>query len=172
MSQPVFSGANHICVATNDIERAVRTWSDRYGVGPWSLWTKDASNMTADVDGWPTDFAMRVALCRLSPTFRIELIQPLDDRSPYAASLAGHGGTDHIHHVRFDVDDYERSSAQLDRLGARRVFEGRFAGASAAVGEFVGTYYDTVDDLGFIAEIGSAPADFAMPQPDEVYPPA
>ena len=69
MVKPFFTGINHICVVTHDIDRAVRTWSDRYGVGPWSLWTKDASNMTAVVDGEPTDFAMRVALCQLSPGF-------------------------------------------------------------------------------------------------------
>jgi hypothetical protein len=86
--KPFFTGINHICVVTHDIDRAVRMWSDRYGVGPWSLWTKDASNMTAVVDGEPTDFAMRVALCQLSPGFRLEIIQPLDDRSPYAKSLA------------------------------------------------------------------------------------
>jgi methylmalonyl-CoA/ethylmalonyl-CoA epimerase len=171
MSQPVFSGANHICIVTADIDRAVRTWADRYGVGPWQLWTKDSSNMSSRVDGEVASFAMRVALCQLSASFRIELIQPLDDRSPYAASLGAHGGADHIHHVRFDVEDYERSTELLDGLGVRRIFEGRFAGASADVGEFVGSYHDTVADLGFIAEVGAAPPRFAMPEPEEVYPP-
>jgi hypothetical protein len=38
--------------------------------------------MSAVVEGEPVDFAMRVALCSLSPAARIEIIQPLDDRSP------------------------------------------------------------------------------------------
>ena len=50
-----FTGVNHICIATRDLDRAVRTWSDRYGVGPGRLWTKDDANMSAEVDGKPTE---------------------------------------------------------------------------------------------------------------------
>jgi hypothetical protein len=115
---PVFTGINHICLVTHDLDRSVRTWFDRYGVGPWRIWTKDASNMSAVVDGEPTDFAMRVALCQLSPGFRLEIIQPLDERSPYARSLAERGGADHIHHVRFEVSS--RPAARRPASRCRR----------------------------------------------------
>lgn len=166
----IFSGVNHLCVVTRDLDRAVRIWSDRYGVGPWSLYTKDESNMSAVVDGAAAAFAMRVALCSLSPAFRLELIQPLDDRSPYAASLAEHGGADHVHHVRLEVDDYGRAGAQLERLGLRRMLEAEFAGAPGVASRFVGAYYDTRDELGFVVEIGHMPPGFAMPAPERVYP--
>jgi methylmalonyl-CoA/ethylmalonyl-CoA epimerase len=168
---PIFTGVNHICVVTRDIDRAVRAWSDQYGVGPWSLYTKDESNMAAIVDGVATAFAMRVALCHVSSTFRLELIEPLDDRSPYAASLAEHGGADHVHHVRFEVDDYDRVGEQLDRLGLRRMLDAEFTGAPGVSSTFVGTYYDTRDDLGLVVEIGRMPPGFAMPPPELVYPP-
>jgi catechol 2,3-dioxygenase-like lactoylglutathione lyase family enzyme len=170
VQEPIFAGVNHICVVTRDLDRSVRLWSDRYGVGPWSLYTKDDGNMSALVDGVPTAFAMRVALCRLTPTFRLELIQPLDGRSPYAASLAEHGGADHVHHVRFEVDDYEHAGERLDRLGLGRMLEAEFAGAPGVESRFVGTYYDTRDELGFVVEIGHMPAGFAMPEPELVYP--
>jgi catechol 2,3-dioxygenase-like lactoylglutathione lyase family enzyme len=164
----MFAGVNHICVVTNDLDRAVRAWSDRYGVGPWSVYTKDASNMTARVDGVPADFAMRVALAPLSATTRIELIQPLDDRSPYAQSLARRDGRDHLHHVRFDVDDYDAAVVRLgDRLGLHETLSAEFSGVDSA---FVGTYFATEDEVGFVVEIGHAPAGFAMPEPDAVYP--
>jgi catechol 2,3-dioxygenase-like lactoylglutathione lyase family enzyme len=168
----VFTGINHVCVATNDLDRAVRTWADRYGVGPWSIWTKDASNMTAVVDGAPTEFAMRVALASLSPTARIEIIQPLDERSPYARSLDRHGGADHVHHVRFDVDDYDAAVARLrDDLELHETLAARFAGAPGLDGSFEGRYFATGDDLGLVVEIGQAPDGFAMPRPERVYPP-
>jgi methylmalonyl-CoA/ethylmalonyl-CoA epimerase len=170
MTAPLFTGINHICIVTNDVDRSVRVWSDRYGVGPWSLYTKDASNMSAVVDGTPTEFAMRVALCGVSPTFRLELIQPLDDRSPYARSLAQRGGADHIHHVRFEVEDYDRAGERLRRLDLRRVLEAEFDGAPGVGSRFAGTYYDTEDDLGFIVEIGHLPPGFSMPEPELVYP--
>lgn len=168
--QTIFSGVNHICVVTRDIDRAVRAWADRYGVGPWSLYTKDESNMAAVVDGVATAFAMRVALCRVSPTFRLELIEPLDDRSPYAASLGEHGGVDHVHHVRFEVDDYDDAAERLDGLGLSRMLDAEFAGAPGVESRFVGTYYDTRDDLGLVVEIGHMPGGFAMPEPERVYP--
>jgi methylmalonyl-CoA/ethylmalonyl-CoA epimerase len=168
--QPLFTGINHLCVVTRDLDAAVRTWSDRYGVGPWSVYTKDESNMAALVAGRPTSFAMRVALAGLSPAFRVELIQPLDDRSPYAASLAEHGGVDHVHHVRFEVDDYARAAEELDGLGLRRMLEAEFDGAPGVDARFAGTYFDTRADLGFVVEIGHMPAGFAMPTPERVYP--
>jgi hypothetical protein len=128
--------------------------------------------MTAVVDGEPTEFAMRVGLAQVSPASRIEIIEPLDDRSPYAQSLARHGGADHIHHVRFDVDDYDAALSQLqDGLGKRTTMSAEFSGATGVEGAFIGTYLDTEDDLGFLVEIGRAPAGFAMPPPELVYPP-
>jgi hypothetical protein len=168
--QPLFTGINHLCVVTRDLERAMRAWGDRYGVGPWSVWTKDASNMSAVVDGAGTAFAMRVALCNLSPASRLELIQPLDDRSPYAASLARHGGADHVHHVRLEVDDFEAARTRLDRSGVRRMLDAEFDGAPGVAARFAGTYYDTEEELGLVVEIGHAPAGFTMPEPELVYP--
>jgi methylmalonyl-CoA/ethylmalonyl-CoA epimerase len=165
-----FTGVNHICVATHDIERAVRVWSDRYGVGPWQLWTKDASNMTAAVDGRPCEFAMRVALCNLSPTSRLELIQPLDDRSPYAHSLQRHGGADHLHHVRLDVDDYAGAREQLVGLGLEPVLDAIFAGAPGVSSHVTATYLATETELGFLLELGDVPEGFAMPEPESIYP--
>ncbi len=164
------TGVNHICIATRDLDRAVRTWSDRYGVGPWRLWTKDATNMSAEVHGRPTDFAMRVALCGLASGNRIEIIEPLDGRSPYAESLVRHDGADHIHHVRLDVDDYADARQALTGLGLDAVLDATFAGAPGVSSVVTATYLSTERDLGFLLEIGDVPAGFSMPQPELVYP--
>jgi catechol 2,3-dioxygenase-like lactoylglutathione lyase family enzyme len=169
MPTPLFTDVNHICIVTHDLDRVVRTWADRYGMGPWNMWTKDRSNMSAEVEGERTDFGFRVALCQVSPTFRLEIIQPLDDRSPYAKSLAERSGADHVHHVRFDIADYAAAARRLDALGLRRIFHGEFDAAPGVQGRFVGTYFGTEEDLGFIVEIGQAPEQFAMPEPEAVY---
>jgi catechol 2,3-dioxygenase-like lactoylglutathione lyase family enzyme len=167
----MFTGINHICIATTDLDRAVRTWCDRYGIGPWSVWTKDASNMTAVVDGTPTEFGMRVALASLADGSRIEIIEPLDERSPYARSLARHGGADHVHHVRFDVDDYDASLAHLrDDLELPTMLSAAFSGAPGVDASFEGTYLATEDELGLLIEIGRAAEGFAMPAAERVYP--
>lgn len=171
MPDPVFTGINHLGIATRDLGRVVRTWSDTYGVGPSSLCTYDPSNMSAEVDGLTIEFAMRVALCRMSPTFRVEILQPLDERSPYARSLVAHGDADHIHHVRLEVADYSDARERLEGLGLARPLDAVFTGL--AVGPRVqATYFDTEHDLGFVVEIGEVPAGFAMPRPESTYPEA
>jgi methylmalonyl-CoA/ethylmalonyl-CoA epimerase len=166
----VFTGANHLCVVTGDLDRAIRAWADRYGVGPWSVWTKDPSNMTATVEGRLADFAIRVALCSLSPTFRLELIQPLDDRSPYAASLARHGGADHVHHLRLDVDDYGDARDRLVGLGNDVLLDAGFDGAPGIDDTVRATYFGTEDELGLTLEIADVPSGFVMPEPERVHP--
>jgi methylmalonyl-CoA/ethylmalonyl-CoA epimerase len=166
----VFTGVNHVCVVTGDLDRAVRAWADRYGVGPWSVWTKDSSNMEATVEGRPVDFAMRVALCSLSATFRLELIQPLDDRSPYAASLERHGGADHLHHLRLDVEDYTSARDRLAALGDEILLDATFDGAPGVDDTVRATYFTTEGELGFTLEIADVPIGFAMPEPECIHP--
>src|SRR3954462_4435452 len=153
MTTAAFTGINHLGVVTADLDRALRRWTDRYGIGPWRVYRYDRSNMAAQVDGEAVDFEMRVGLCQLDNA-RLELIQPLDDRSPYALSLAARGGADHIHHVRFDVAGYDGSASQLRELGARPVFEAAFAAdGGAGSAPLTATYFATEDELGFTTEI-------------------
>lgn len=165
-----FTGANHVCVVTHDLDRAVRAWADRYGVGPWHVWTKDGSNMDAQLDGQPAAFGMRVALCTLASGFRIELIQPLDEHNPYAESLAAHSGRDHVHHLRFDVADYGAARDRLASVAPRIPLDAAFAGAPGSDGTVRATYFDTGQELGFTLEIADVPQGFAMPDPELVYP--
>jgi hypothetical protein len=166
----MFTGANHVCVVTRDLDRAIRAWADRYGVGPWQIWRKDGSNMTAAVHGRPVAFAMRVALCSLSPTFRLELIEPLDERSPYASSLERHGGRDHVHHLRLEVDDYRAAREHLTALGVAIPLDASFDGAPGVGSQVTATYFDTEAELGFMLELARVPDGFAMPAPDAVHP--
>lgn len=59
--RPPFTGANHICVVTSDLDGAVRRWWDRYGIGPRRVFSYDRSNMRAKVDGVAVEFKMRAA---------------------------------------------------------------------------------------------------------------
>ena len=71
----LFTGVAHVCIVTADVDRLVRVFSDRYGVGPWRVYVYDRSNMTVDVDGEASDFTMRVALGSIG-NCGIALIQP------------------------------------------------------------------------------------------------
>jgi catechol 2,3-dioxygenase-like lactoylglutathione lyase family enzyme len=170
-AKPVFTGINHVGIVTGDLERAVRTWADRYGVGPWRIYTKDPSNMRTQCDGEPVPFAFRVALAQLSPTARIELIQPLDERSPYADSLARHAGRDHVHHIRMDVADYAKSRDMLGgELGLTAFMDAEFDAAPGNAAKLECKYFETTADLGFVTEIVGVDTGFTMPEPETMYP--
>ena len=172
MKPPTFTNINHIGIVTADIERAVHTWADRYGIGPWRFFRYDKVNMQATLDGEAAMFSFRVALANLSTTSRIEIIQPLDGAGPYAVSLARHGGNDHIHHVRFDVSDFDATFARLrDGAGASATMKAEFAGKTGSEAVFRCAFLSTEADLGFVAEIGQAGAGFAMLEPEGIYPP-
>jgi len=162
-----FTGINHICIATTDLDRTTRAWSEVCGLGPWNVYAYDSTKMSTRVGGVPTDFAMRVALCQLGPGCRIEVIEPLDDRSPYAESLRRHDGASHIHHIRLDVDDFDGALAHLDELGLARLFEGTFPGRT---GHLDGIYYATDEQVGTVIEVARATDAFTMVEPVATVP--
>jgi methylmalonyl-CoA/ethylmalonyl-CoA epimerase len=170
MPAPLFTDANHICIVTRDLDRAVRVWWERYGVGPWRVFRYDASNMSAVVDGRPADFEMRAALAPLGPGFRVEIIQPLSDGNPYAESLAEHEGADHLHHLRLDVADFDEALGHLRGLGIGTRLHATFASAHADGPPLTGAYLDTKADLGFTLEVAARPDGFTMPEPEYIYP--
>jgi Glyoxalase/Bleomycin resistance protein/Dioxygenase superfamily len=168
---PLFAGANHICIVTNDLDGAVRRWWDRYRVGPWRVFAYGRANMEATVDGATLEFKMRAALAELGPSFRIEIIQPMDEWGPYADSLRRNGNADHLHHVRLDVPEFARTKDELAELDLPVRLDATFRDASGNADPVRAMYFDTTGELGFLLEIGDAPPGFSMPDPDYVYPP-
>jgi hypothetical protein len=152
-------------IVSADVDRAVRTWADRYGVGPWSVFHFDPANMTElTVGGRPVEYAMKIALAMLGPMM-LEIIEPLDDRSIYATSLAEHGGRDHIHHVLCGCDDYEATLADFRARGVEPRQTGHMTETDATF-----AYLGTEADLGFALEIVKMPAELNLPEPILVYP--
>ena len=144
----LFSGANHICVVTEDVDAAVRRWWDRYRIGPWRVFSYDGSNMELRRDGEILEVRMRAALAQLGPTFRVEIIQPLDDGNVYAEALRRSGGADHVHHMRLDVPDFQRTRSALLSLGLPVRLDAEFTGGSPEGSRLRGMYFDATDDLG------------------------
>ena len=108
----VFTHVKQVCVVVSDLDAAVRSYYDDYGIGPWHLFRYE--DVEGVVGGERVKFSVRVALTRVDDRFEWELIQPLDDRSAYSAFLRERG--EGVHHVAVDVPDVRRS-----RLGRRRV---------------------------------------------------
>jgi methylmalonyl-CoA/ethylmalonyl-CoA epimerase len=134
---------NQVGIVVNDLELAVDAHD---GWGPWAVYTIDGSVIPRlEVAGRPADFRIRVALNATLP--QLELIQPLDDRSPYADWLAsgGHG----IHHLGFHVDSVAKVTEAMVSAGFELLFEGSGHGLD---GDGAFAYYNTTARLGYLIE--------------------
>ena len=102
---------NHVGVATPSIEKSIAFYRDVMG---------------AEVIREPFDLpAQKVKVCFVdAPNTQVELIQPLDDKSPIAGFIAKNpaGGQ---HHLCFEVPDIHAAKAEMEAKGARVLGEPR-----------------------------------------------
>jgi 4-hydroxyphenylpyruvate dioxygenase-like putative hemolysin len=134
---------NQVGIVVDDIERAIAAHE---GHGPWSVSTIDRTIVAnLSVAGELADFAIRVAANTDAP--QLELIEPLDDRSPYADWLSVHGPG--IHHLGFHVESVPAVTAAMTAAGFEVVLSGSGHGLD---GDGAFAYYDTVAALGYLTE--------------------
>jgi methylmalonyl-CoA/ethylmalonyl-CoA epimerase len=104
---------------------------------------------------------MRIGISMIGET-EWELIEPLDDKSIYAEHLRSHG--EGLHHILFDVSDFEESAAQFLRTGCPQIASGTWHGFRYA-------YFDARGSLGCLTEIyAPPPGDWQLPPPEHTYP--
>lgn len=162
MREPVFTETLQIAIVVGDLEAAMRTYVEDYGIGPWEIYEFNADTVDQMVkDGRPADYAMRIALTMVGQV-QWELIQPLDDASIYAEFLAAKG--EGLHHVGVGGPrPYDETLEALRGHGNTVLQGGVYNGVTFA-------YLSTDRDLGLITEIFDFPAGLKQ-EPDAVYPP-
>jgi methylmalonyl-CoA/ethylmalonyl-CoA epimerase len=160
--EPLFTETLQVALVVRDLETAMRTYVNEYGIGPWDIYEFNpdtVENMTLNEE--PAEYAMRLALTMVG-NVQWELIQPLDDRSIYAQFLAS--GREGLHHLGMATRGSYQQSLEAARAKGHRVIQGgRYNGVDFA-------YLSTEDDLGVITEIFDWPEGHTQ-QPDAVYPP-
>ncbi len=112
---------NHLGIATNGIDEALKFWSDALGL----------ENVHTEV---VEDQKVRVAMLPIGES-RFELLEPTSEDSPISKFLEKRGGG--IHHIAVEVDDIEASLAQLKAKGMRLIDESPRIGAEGCLVAFV-----------------------------------
>ena len=159
MREPVFADTVQVAVVVRDLEASLKTYVERYGIGPWEIYLFDPSTVEdMAASGEPVAWSWRLALARVGGVMW-ELIEPLDDRSIYAAFLAEHG--EGVHHVGMAATTFDGTLAELDSEGRAPLLSGRYRGIDFA-------YLPTDADLGVATEIFSAVP--SGQEPDARYP--
>ncbi len=112
---------NHLGIATNGIDEALKFWQDALGL-------ENVHTETVE------DQKVRVAMLPLGES-RIELLEPTSDDSPISKFLEKRGGG--IHHIAVEVDDIAASLAKLKEQGMRLIDESPRIGAEGCLVAFV-----------------------------------
>lgn len=159
---PLFKRITQIGLVVRDAELTAQRCWERYRMGPWRFITFDGDNLSeARVHGRPVEYAMKTAHAWVGD-IDWELVQPLDDRSIYAEHLRTKG--EGLHHILFDVDDFDTAAARLQASGAPEIGFGLWNGNPFG-------YFDDADALGCIAELWSPPSDrTTLTPPSHTYP--
>lgn len=111
----------HIGVATNGIEDALRFWRDALGL-----------NVAATEQ--VTEQGVRVAMLPIGET-QIELLEATDPASPIAKFLTKRGSG--IHHIAVRIDDIHATLQRLKDQGARLIDETPRLGANNCLIAFI-----------------------------------
>ena len=112
---------NHLGIATNGIDEALKFWQDALGL-------ENVHTETVE------DQKVRVAMLPIGDT-RIELLEATSADSPIAKFLEKRGGG--IHHIAVEVENIEESLMKLKKEGARLIDEKPRVGAEGCLIAFV-----------------------------------
>ncbi len=112
---------NHLGIATNGIDEALKFWEDALGL----------ENVHTEV---VEDQKVRVAMLPVGES-RIELLEPTSDDSPISKFLEKRGGG--IHHIAVEVDDIHAALQKLKAKGMPLIDEEPRIGAEGCLVAFV-----------------------------------
>jgi methylmalonyl-CoA/ethylmalonyl-CoA epimerase len=147
--RPVFTETMQIGIVVRDLDAALRSYVEDYGIGPWQVHEFDPeSAKDMRVYGQPVGRSGRGAITRFATTMvgRVmwELIEPLDEESVWARFLAEKG--EGVHHIAVAAPDFDEAVAEQAERGNDLALSGTFSGVKLA-------YLPTDHDLGVIIEI-------------------
>lgn len=101
---------DQIGIVVRDIDKVVESWSELFGIGPWTYMELGGT------DEKGRSGKARLAFAYLGPV-QIELIQCIEGRIFHSDFLEEHG--EGLHHLGFYVDDVDAEAANLVEQGCK-----------------------------------------------------
>lgn len=152
-----------ICIVTSD-HRRVMEGLVALGIGPWRVYTFDASTVTERTyRGEAADFALKVCFAEAA-NVTWEIMQPLRGPSIFQEFLDEHG--EGIHHVAFDCADapWDERIASFTQRGFPPSQSGRFADQNPFV------FFATEGATATTFETYRFDESFRFPEPETWFP--
>ena len=174
--KPIFKKVLQVALLVSNVDETVKRYYDEFGIGPWSIYEFNKENVGGmALDEKESDYRMRIALTNIGD-IRIELIEPLDDKTIYAKFLKKHG--EGLHHIAYAVDNFQEARKFFEKKGIKVNQEGKWLGRHHFA------YLESENELKHVAEIYDTQEDFfkfelekngvkkiLYPKPEATYPP-
>jgi len=143
-----------ICVVVEDLEKALKTYQELMGWGPWQIYDyKPPVVHSRRLHGKEEDFTMIGAEFEVQPGLSFELIQPLEGPSIYKEHLEKHG--EGLHHLAVVMPTLAEADVPRDHFARNGIgvsMEGKL-GEEGGPGEYCYFYYmETEPQLKFVLE--------------------
>jgi methylmalonyl-CoA/ethylmalonyl-CoA epimerase len=122
MPQLALPEVHHVGIVVQNCLQAARSLSVLTGRASMPTFVDDYRDI--EVAGVPTPFSLRLSFLDLGNVL-LELLEPLDDRSPHAHFLRHHGGG--LHHLGFRVDDLACYDQHLRDEGLEQIVNATIA---------------------------------------------
>jgi Glyoxalase/Bleomycin resistance protein/Dioxygenase superfamily len=114
----VLPPVRQIGLVVRDLEKAAALYYSTFGIGPFSI-VPEVRFDGIILRGRPTDSKIKVGFADSGP-LQIELIQPVEGENIYTEFLRS--GNEGLHHLGFEVDNFEGMLAKFKRRGIEPVF--------------------------------------------------
>lgn len=146
---PAFTETMQIGIVVPNLEAAIRTYEELYGIGPWSTFEVGPAMIEGEVlvYGKPVDWRGRAATTMVGSVMW-ELIEPHDKDDVFGRFLAQRDGIGGVHHIAVKTPDFEGVRQQQAERGNQPVMRGRFTGIDI-------DYLNTERELGVVLEVFS-----------------
>ena len=136
-----------VAMVVRDMDAAVKKHWEVFGIGPWSIYTFDATKVKNYIyRGKPATHSCLIAVAWSGDT-QLELMQPLTGYSIYDEFLDKHG--EGLHHIKLYYKDVDKAAKDFEVRGYPVIQSGLFD-------EDQHYYLDTEKDFGYIIELGNA----------------
>ena len=136
-----------VAYVVRDLQEAMQRHWEVCGMGPWAIYTFDASNVEDFIyRGRPSTHQALLALA-WSGAMQVELLQPVSGYCIYNEHLESKG--EGLHHIKLYHADCASAVAAYARRGYPVIQSGRFD-------EDEHYYLDTERDFGYVIELGNA----------------
>jgi len=154
---------NQVAMVVRDLEAAVRSYWEQFGIGPWRIIEFNAETVREmTYRGKTQPYAMRIALA-MQGDLQLELIESLQGPNIYEDFLRDHG--EGMHHFGIVVPDVRAAMQDMEARGYTMIQSGLGTGVQGDGGY---AYFETERQIATTIELIELPKERVAPA--RIYP--